>query len=255
MHPAVVVDVGNTRIKWGRCAADRVTEMVSLGHDDQVAWEMQIQTWGLAPSASWVLSGTDPGQQTKLRQWLDVTGFKTCELASHRDLSLSVAVDHPEKVGLDRLLNAVAVNAVRAQQAAAIIIDAGTAVTVDFVDAAGVFQGGAILPGFRLMTQALHDYTAKLPLLTTFARENVPAKDTERALRAGVFDTVMAGVHSLIYRLEKAAAAVCEIFVGGGDGAVITPYMGRRARLWPEMTLEGIRRSVAELSPKSPGVR
>ncbi len=245
MSPMMVVDVGNTRIKWGRCTANRVADMASLAHDDRAGWEKQLSAWSVAAPGLWVLAGTAPDQQARLRQWIEARGFTGHEL-SYRDLSKSIssAVDFPEKVGLDRLLNAVAVNSVRAPSTPAIIIDAGSAVTVDLIDRDGTFQGGAILPGFRLMARALHDYTAKLPLLTEFADETAPAKNTQGALRAGILAAVTGGVRSLVKRLEEASGAATEVYIGGGDGEVIAAHLDRRARLWSEMTLEGIRLGV-----------
>src|SRR5215475_10891325 len=148
MNPAVVVDVGNSRIKWGRCAENRVAEMASLPHDEESAWQRQLDAWQIAPGSTWAVSGVQPQVRTRLVEWLERLGAKVIVLESFHQLLIPViAVEHPEKVGLDRLLNSVAVNSVRAPDNAAIIIDAGTAVTVDYVDAAGAFLGGAILPG------------------------------------------------------------------------------------------------------------
>ena len=80
-------------------------------------------------------------------------------------MPLEVELEHPDKVGIDRLLNAVAANRRRQEHVAAILVDAGSAVTVDYLDGNGVFRGGAIFPGFRLMARALHDYTALLPIV------------------------------------------------------------------------------------------
>src|SRR5205823_11315500 len=80
-------------------------------------------------------------------------------------LPLSVALAEPAKVGIDRLLNAVAANTLRPRDMPVVIADIGSAVTVDWLDENGVFKGGAIFPGLRLMAKALNDYTALLPLV------------------------------------------------------------------------------------------
>src|SRR6266542_3759226 len=146
MKPTVVVDVGNTRIKWGRCDADRVAELVVLPHNDEASWQHQLDTWRLAPGAPWALSGTQPTKRDRLRDWLERQGHVAVIVDDHRQLPISTDVDFPERVGLDRLLNAVAANAVREVNRSAIVIDAGTAITVDLIDAGGVFRGGAIMP-------------------------------------------------------------------------------------------------------------
>src|SRR5262249_12000791 len=112
MKPAVVVDVGNTRIKWGKCAEGRVSDMASLPHDDESAWQRQLDAWQIAPGSSWAVSGVQPQVRTKLLQWLERREAKVLVLESYRQLPIIIALEHPEQIGLDRLLNAVAVNAV-----------------------------------------------------------------------------------------------------------------------------------------------
>lgn len=247
MKPAVVVDVGNTRIKWGRCADDRVAEMASLAHDDEADWRRQLAAWQILPGATWAVSGVYPAQRDRLCAWLVGQGHKAVVVNSYRQLPLRIDVDHPGKVGLDRLLNAVAVNDVRSPETGAFMIDAGTAVTVDYVDAGGTFQGGAIMPGLRLMAKALHDHTALLPNIDDFEPRLPcdidlwnPGKNTEDALRIGIVQAVVGGIDRLTSSLPH-----CHIFLGGGDATLLAPYLASRPlRVWPEMTLEGIRRSV-----------
>lgn len=247
MTPAVVVDVGNTRIKWGRCAPEGLVETASLPHDNEHAWTLQLAMWTTAALGRWVVSGVAPRQRDRLIAWLRPRNSNVVLLESHRQLPLHLNVEQPEHVGIDRLLNAVAVNGVRAAGAWAGIIDAGTAVTVDCVDASGVFQGGAILPGVRLMARALHEHTAQLPLVEFGNATLAPAKNTEQAVRSGIFHAVLGGIESLLARYETANVGPGECFVGGGDAAVLAPHLSHPARVWPELTLEGIRRCAEAL--------
>src|SRR5205085_7856667 len=107
--------------------------------------------------------GVHPARRQRLADWLLARGDEVEVVVSPGRLPLATALPQPEKAGIDRLFNAVAVNSRRRPNAAAVVVDAGSAVTVDLVDEHGVFRGGAILPGLRLMAQALHDYTALLP--------------------------------------------------------------------------------------------
>jgi type III pantothenate kinase len=241
MTPTVVVDVGNTRIKWGRCANNRVVEMVSLPHDDEAAWEQQRSLWHVPAESCWAVSGVQPAQRGRIERWLGAQHQDLVLLSAYDQLPLRVNVEHPARVGIDRLLNAVAINRVRNERSWACIIDAGTAVTVDFVDATGAFVGGAIFPGLRLMTRALHDYTALLPNVETFCLEPIPAKNTEDALRVGIAHALLGGIELLIQRITHGNPGSWEFFLGGGDAAILAPHLSRRPRIWPEMTLEGIR--------------
>src|SRR5262245_4148652 len=201
MKPDVVVDVGNSRIEGGRCSSVGVSAFATLPADEPRAWEEQASKWGLTVPLSWVLTDVHPSRCERLAEWLRQRGDPV-RLLVREDLPLQVAVGRPDQVGLDRLLNAVAANSRRRPGTPAVVVDVGSAVTVDRVDREGVFRGGAILPGFRLMSQALHDYTALLPLVEVPLRPPpVPAPDTVAAIQAGVFHAVTGGVSELVREL------------------------------------------------------
>jgi type III pantothenate kinase len=243
MNPAVVVDVGNSCIKWGRCAGDRVAEMVSLPHDDEAVWRWQLEAWKITANTRWVVSGVRPRQRERLQDWLVCQHQQVALIDSCQRIPLVVHVDSPENVGLDRLFNAVALNSVRPPNAAGIVVDAGTAVTVDYLDAAGAFCGGAIMPGLRLMAESLHRHTALLPLIDGFDAAAMPAKNTEDAMRMGIESAAVGGIDRLIHQLDAPNAS---LFVTGGDAGFFAARssLAGRLQVWPEMTLEGIRASV-----------
>jgi type III pantothenate kinase len=248
MQPSVVVDVGNTRLKWGRCAADGVAALAALPHEDELAWERQWQAWTPAQHDLWVLSGVAPARRERFAAWLRQRGITPRVLDHYTQLPVAVLVNEPHRVGLDRLLNAVAANSMRQPEHGAILVDAGTAVTVDYVDAAGAFLGGAIFPGMRLMAKALHEYTELLPVVEVDAAVAMPGKNTVEAIKAGVLHAVVGGVETLARRLSEQVAPRCEVFCTGGDASLIAANLAIEPRVWPEMTLEGIRLSTRSLS-------
>lgn len=240
MTPDVVVDVGNTRIKWGRCREDRVVAMAGLPPDDPPAWREQVRHWSLPPGATWILSGVHPARREKLADWLNQERFTVQTLDWFQQLPLRVQVDYPEKVGLDRLLNAVAANSRRQAGQSAVIVDAGSAVTLDLLDSAGVFRGGAIFPGLRLMAQALHGHTAQLPRVEVNEPASFPGTSTEKAMRVGILNAVAGGIEKLLGQARKGVEK-CNLFLTGGDGPLLAAVLEGGPVLWPEMTLEGIR--------------
>jgi type III pantothenate kinase len=250
MMPNVVADVGNSRIKWGRCENGRVTASAALPPDDLAAWQHQAERWGLPSPGSWAIAGVHPGRRDRLADWVRGRGDTVLIVDNPRQLPLRVLVDRPEQVGLDRLLDAVAANRRRPGDRPAAIIDAGSAVTVDWVDATGAFRGGAILPGLRLMAQSLHDYTALLPVIEPPRRPPVvPGTATVPALEAGIFWAVAGGVRVLLDHLAAAdPAAPATVFLTGGDAPTLQPALGEAVHPWPDMTLEGIRLTAEALS-------
>lgn len=249
MSPDVVVDVGNTRIKWGHCLDGRVAATAAFSPEDQHGWEKQLAAWRLPRPANWVVTGVQPRNRQGLVDWLTSQGDKVQHWQDTLCLPIRVAVDNPDRVGMDRLLNAVAALSRRKPGQPVAIVDAGSAVTVDWLGEDGAFCGGAIFPGFRLMALALHSYTAQLPVVEIRnAEPALPARNTQEAIEAGIFWSVAGGVRSMLERLAKDSNNAPVVFVTGGDGPAIAPFIGRPYQTWPAMTLEGIRLA-AEQTP------
>lgn len=242
MSPDVVVDVGNTRIKWGLCQDGKIAATASLPPDAAGAWEEQVRNWKLTPDSTWVLTGVHPKRRDALEDWLQARGCHVLVLTNWRDLPLQIALEQPERVGIDRLLDAVAARSRTNSNQPAIIVDAGSAVTVNWVDAAGAFRGGAIIPGLRLMADALHNFTAQLPRIEIRHPEpKLPGEDTRSAMEAGIFWTVVGGVQLIIDRLAKLEQTEPAVFLTGGDCKRLSPFITSPHQVWPEMTLEGVR--------------
>jgi type III pantothenate kinase len=241
MTPHVVADVGNTRIKWGRCSLDAVTDMASLPPDDHAAWQERFDVWRIAAGCVWVIAGVHPARRDRLADWLLQRRQQVRVVTQPQELPLRTLLAEPEKAGIDRLLDAVAANHHRKPGHATVIVDAGSAVTVDYLDEKGAFAGGAILPGFRLMAKSLHEYTALLPIVELPPDPpRVPGTATIPAMEAGVFWAVAGGVDRLICEYRALVSAAPLIFLTGGDAEALAPVL-EDAFLWPAMTLEGLR--------------
>src|SRR5581483_1257953 len=165
--PDVVVDIGNSRMKWGRCIGGRVAELVSLRHNDPVAWKRQAEQWDVNSLARWAVAGVAPQAMRRFGDWLPtceaITATITNELFADGDLELVTEVEEPDRIGIDRLLAALAAFSRVPEESSAVAISVGTAMTVDFVEPDGTHGGGVILPGPELMARSLHEHTAKLP--------------------------------------------------------------------------------------------
>jgi type III pantothenate kinase len=252
MTPHLVVDVGNTRIKWGLCSACGIRATAALPPDAPDAWHEQLQRWNLTGSLVWAVTGVHPGRQDGLLRWLQARG-DTGHMLDAEHLPLRVLVEHPRKVGIDRLLDAVAANSRRRPGAPAVVIDAGSAVTVDWLDEAGAFRGGAIFPGLRLMARALHEHTALLPLVEVpQGIPPLPGTATAPAITAGIFWAVVGGIQALTAQLGAGSAGHPDVFLTGGDAALLHQALPATL-LWPDMTLEGIRLAALALRPSPLG--
>jgi type III pantothenate kinase len=266
MRSHVVADIGNTRIKWGACAADRpqVAHAASLP-DEPEAWQRQLDDWrarpplaGVSGPLTWVLASVQPRRCERLRDWLSARGDRAEVLEHASQLPLEVAVPRPDHVGIDRLLDAVAAKFVLPPGQGAVLVDAGSAVTVDWLDEGHVFRGGAIFPGFRLMAEALHRHTALLPLVTvSHPVPDLPADATVPAMQAGIFLAVSGGIREAIQRYRERGRQP-QVFLTGGDAPLLVRGLGldrpggppepwQGAVHWPHQTLEGILHSAEAL--------
>lgn len=253
MKVDVVVDIGNSRIKWGRCEA-KVTEVVALSPDRPDEWQRQLDVWQLKGPLGWAVASVNPSTAALFTRWAAERGDRVCALGGPGKLPLRVLVESPDRVGIDRLLNAVAANRLR-EGRPAVIVDAGSAVTVDLVDETGAFRGGAIFPGLRLMARALHDHTALLPVVEVRQRPaSVLGTSTVTAIESGVYYAVSAAIKMLassmgvVHTHLTGRVSPSSFFLTGGDAPLLPLKVGHAHFIhWPEMTLEGIRLSAEAL--------
>ena len=161
-------------------------------------------------------------------------------------------------VGQDRLLDALGAFA-RSEQAC-VVIDAGTAVTVDFVDGQGTFHGGAIAPGVQMMVRALHEHTAALPMVK-ITREMLPpqtdseaddaippfGKDTAHAIALGVASAVRGLTHHLIDRYAAFYKAYPRVVATGGDAPLLFEGDPLVETIVPDLTLIGMLEAIQRL--------
>src|SRR5262249_4891923 len=141
----LVADIGNTRIKWGLCDESGIARSASLP-DDSDAWREQLGLWRPQGPLNWVLASVHPLRCERFAGFRRRRGDAVRTLQSFQQLPLVLKVESPNQVGIDRLLNALAAKAEVMPGTPAIIVDVGSAVTVDLLDDEGAFAGGSILP-------------------------------------------------------------------------------------------------------------
>jgi type III pantothenate kinase len=164
------------------------------------------------------------------------------------DFPITVRVEFPERVGLDRLAAAVGANLLREPGRPAIVICAGSAITVNLVASDGGFEGGAILPGFRMSAEALYGADL-LPLAMLEPNAEAPpvaGKHTEAAIRSGLFWGAVGGVREIVARMTAQLDRPPQVFVTGGDLRPLAAQLGGEARFVPNLVLSGIAAAVAK---------
>ena len=253
----VAIDVGNSRIKLGLfekapdIATDRqlpaYIQSMAVELDEEIPWH-ELALWATQSSgiiSSIVLGGVNPrGRDKVLDGWPAMCWPDPVVIDNPFILPLTINVDSPRTVGVDRLLNAVAANFMRPDGKAMIIVDSGTATTVDVVSVDGAFEGGAILPGFQLCARALHQYTALLPHIANSELDaHTPeplGKNTRDALRSGLFWGQLGAVKELVQHLRQQLPDDPLTVVTGGAGRLLVPQLPRLVSHEPYLTLQGL---------------
>jgi type III pantothenate kinase len=258
--PLIAVDVGNNRVKLGLfdgAAGRKCGHLPEPGRTLTVAGDGAgldgILNWlgPLEPShVAWWIGSVNRPSATRLVDWLrNQAPAGNVTLLASGDLPLRVALERPDRVGIDRLLDALAANHLREPDRPAIVVDVGTAITVDLVSADGVFQGGAIAPGLAMVARALHDYTDMLPLVEAELSSPPPAvgDSTVAALHSGMFWGGVGTIRELITRMTPGGGPRPAVFLTGGASPAVAQLLGPEARHVPHLTLAGI--ALAAQSP------
>jgi pantothenate kinase type III len=168
------------------------------------------------------------------------SGDQASDGATRLPIPILTELTPPLTVGVDRLLCALAAH--RRGGEASVVIDAGTAVTVDFVDAFGVFKGGVIAPGYRMMLAALGAGTDALPTLDATAPlpEGELGRTTADAIRLGCAASVRGLAHLQIDRYGAMNGAYPRVIATGGDAPMIFENDELVEHIVPDLALMGM---------------
>jgi type III pantothenate kinase len=257
--PLMAVDIGNTCVKLAdfEHANDLPLPLpagsLTVGHNWVEAELEPFVTRKPAAYAWWIASVNRPAA-ARLLDWLKARGVDRPRLMMAADLPLAVDVALPDAVGVDRLLNAVSVNKLRARGRPAIAVSFGSAIVVDYVSASGAFAGGAILPGVAMSARALHTFTDLLPLIEIAEAPPVLGTSTEDAMRSGMFWGAVGAVRELVNRLAEGQGPIQVFLTGGGAApyaAILAQQTEHAAQFVPHLTLSGIALSALEAGAAS----
>ncbi len=245
----LVVDVGNTQITLGAYDGKRLAYSWRLRTDRHATRdELGVQLTQLFTSAS--LSAVDfdgiciasvvPPIDRALRQACEsYLRQKPMFVGPGIKLGIHNRYKKPEEVGADRLVNAVAIHSLLKKTA--IVVDFGTATTFDCVSAKGDYLGGVIAPGLEIAHESLSTRTAKLPRVPFEIPTTALGRTTKESLQSGLFWGYIGLIEGVLVRLKKEMKGAPLIVATGGLSTVIGPYLRPKARIMPELTLEGLR--------------
>ena len=232
MSKKLILDLGNTLSK-AACVENSEFTTVDSFTDDKllIHWLRAI------PNFDRALICTVRSLPDEIARWAKL--HPLVEVLSHSTpLPFRIAYKSPQTLGPDRIaLTAAAFK--RFPNKNVLVIDMGSCITYDFLDAQGVYQGGAISPGVLMRFKAMNSFTAKLPLVEPLAETELIGRNTETSLQSGVINGVQAEIEGFISRYE-ANYKDLTVLIGGGDNKYFDKRFKVNIFAGSNLVLEGL---------------
>jgi type III pantothenate kinase len=240
----LLFDIGNTHTHVGLADGRRVLKQINAPTREWFGGNAKARVLkfiGAKKITGAVLCSVVPRATPLVRKMIRATWkLETLELNPKTIRGVGIDYPKPNSIGPDRLANAVAARA--RFGAPVVVVDFGTAVTFDVVDASGNYVGGIIAPGLAAMTDYLHEKTALLPKIKIREVESAIGKSTEHAMLVGAVQGYRGLVRELIGELKRELRAKnLPVVATGGYAKLIAAKLPEISAVAPDLTLEGLR--------------
>lgn len=244
----LLIDIGNSAIKWGSSDGGRQLLTGRAEHAGRAAEELPATLWAGLARPERVLCASVAGDEWRealghwcRERWQLVPEFVVSE-AERAGVRNGYRVS--ERLGVDRWM--ALLGAWHAWGGPACIIDAGTALTIDALDADGEHLGGLIMPGVEMMRRSLfantHGIRAEAPGEATLL-----GRDTRAAVTGGTLVAAIAGVERVVADLQQALGPALQLVLTGGEAARLLPLLRGSYRHDPDLVLRGLAVVAGEL--------
>ena len=244
----LVINVGNSRVAIGAFVQGELTytRRVSLEQRSDIETALDEAWASLRESdADVAAASVNPVMNEAIEQAIVRATKQPVQWVGREiNIPMKVKTDLPQKTGVDRIL--VTAAAYVLMQKACVVVDAGTAITVNLCSDAGEFLGGAIAPGAQLMLKSLNEHTAKLPLIELAVPEAALGKSTEQAMLSGVYHGIRGMVKELVEGFALDLGNWPEVICTGGDAQLLFEGWELAHAVSPDLMLYGIAHAYTE---------
>ncbi len=208
----LIIDIGNTVAKLVAFEGDEPLEEVKTSNETLEGLQMFVSKYSFQRG----IVGSVRDLSAQVRQSLASLPFPVLEFTPDTPIPIHNRYRTPRSLGADRLAAAIGGTVLKPGKDL-LIIDAGTCITYEVVDARGNYWGGNIAPGMQMRLHALHEYTARLPLVSPDGEVPGIGYDTETAIRSGILRGMKYEIEGYI-RSMIAKFPHLLVFLTGGDG-------------------------------------
>jgi type III pantothenate kinase len=227
----LVVDYGNSSAKVGIFEKHQLIQKHALTDVDQ------LKTLLSTTHANNMIVSSVSRDAKEISEWAVHTQNKFI-LTSTLPLPIKNAYATPATLGVDRIAGVCGAHQLYPNQPA-LVIDAGTCVTYDFIDETGLYSGGAISPGLTMRFQAMHTLTAKLPLVKPVANPPLTGNSTETSMQSGVIFGMIKEIEGIISLYEQKYPDL-RVILCGGDALFFENKLKASIFAVPELVLIGL---------------
>lgn len=244
----LAIDIGNTNIVIGCIREDEILFKARIATDrtrtsDQYGVEIKnmLEAFGVHREdiSDCIISSVVPPVFNSVRTGvLKVIGRQPMVVGPGLKTGLNIRVDVPGQVGSDRIVIAVA--ALAEYTAPLILMDMGTATTIEVVEPGNTYIGGVIFPGVKVSLDALTSRAAQLPGISLDKPKNVVGKNTVDCMRSGMMYGTAAMIDGLVERIEEELGYRATLVATGGMAQFITPLCKRHIILEKDLLLKGL---------------
>lgn len=243
----LLVDLGNSRLKWAQYAPDRWLNSV-VTHRGRELDKVLDDAWRDLPKPARVffVSVVADNRRTVLEAWIHKHwGLQAYRLLAQRDqLGVINTYADPSALGADRW--AALIGARGVTERACAVVNCGTALTIDALSSEGVFVGGVIVAGLYMQRQSLGAGTAGIGTIEG-DHSNCLARATGDGVAAGSLYGLVGAVERILQEQERALDTELEVIMTGGDAPLLMSHLTRQTVHIPDLVLKGLARSADSL--------
>jgi len=247
----LIVDIGNTHIHLGLFIRGALRKTWTLSsqpprtHDEYALFLRELIGDGM-PMSGAIVCSVVPRLEAPVARAIEQE-FKTAPLILDAGVPMGIVngYDLPSEVGMDRLANAV--GACYFFGAPVMVLDFGTAITLDYLSAPTgreplpVYLGGAIMPGIELAAEALARGTARLPRVSLLEPRRVIGRTTAESIQAGLAHGYLGAIQTLVERAREEIGQAVRVVATGGDALNLSAHLPFLHAIEPDLTLYGLR--------------
>jgi len=239
----LLIDLGNTRLKWAQqTTGDWRTDVAALAGRDVVPLLDKVWRAIPAPEKIVISSVSSPETLQVVTHWIERNWSIPPHVirAQAEQLGVKNGYTDPATLGADRWAALIAVRGLTALPAC--IVDCGTAVTVDALSADGEFLGGVIFPGLHLLRNSLTHGTQGIKKVADGNDAECLARSTADGVAAGTLFGLVGAMEHLIQEYRKTLGEGMQIFLTGGDAPRLAPRLKLSVTRMPDLVLKGLAR-------------